>query len=76
MFLVLVLSRTGDAPTTSELSTILLPTKVRLMLQVLRYLLGQAMEINKKSFDYCFYYSMDAGIYDSISTHNHIPSVS
>ena len=29
---------TGDAPTTSELSTILLPTKVRLILEVLRYL--------------------------------------
>ena len=29
---------TGDAPTTSELSTILLPTKVRLILDVLRYL--------------------------------------
>ena len=28
---------TGDAPTTSELSTILLPTKVRLILEVLRY---------------------------------------
>ena len=28
---------TGDAPTTSELSTILLPTKVRLNLEVLRY---------------------------------------
>ena len=28
---------TGDAPTTSELSTILYPTKVRLMLEVLRY---------------------------------------
>ena len=27
---------TGDAPTTSELSTILLPTKVRLILEVLR----------------------------------------
>ena len=26
----------GDAPTTSELSTILLPTKVRLILEVLR----------------------------------------
>ena len=29
---------TGDAPTTSEWSTILLPTKVRLILEVLRYL--------------------------------------
>ena len=29
---------TGDATTTSELSTILLPTKVRLILEVLRYL--------------------------------------
>ena len=29
---------TGDAPTTSELSTILLPTKVRLILEVLRYI--------------------------------------
>ena len=29
---------TGDAPTTSELSTILLPNKVRLILEVLRYL--------------------------------------
>ena len=28
---------TGDAPTTSEWSTILLPTKVRLILEVLRY---------------------------------------
>ena len=28
----------GDAPTTSELSTILLPTKVRLILEVLRYM--------------------------------------
>ena len=28
---------TGDAPTTSEWSTILLPTKVRLILNVLRY---------------------------------------
>ena len=28
---------TGDAPTTSELSTILLPTKVRLILEVLWY---------------------------------------
>ena len=28
---------TGDAPTTSELSTILLPTKVWLILEVLRY---------------------------------------
>ena len=28
---------TGDAPTTSELSTILLPTKERLILAVLRY---------------------------------------
>ena len=28
---------TGDAPTTSELSTILLPTNVRLILEVLRY---------------------------------------
>ena len=28
---------TGVAPTTSELSTILLPTKVRLILEVLRY---------------------------------------
>ena len=27
---------TGDAPTTSELATILLPTKVRLILKVLR----------------------------------------
>ena len=27
---------TGNAPTTSELSTILLPTKVRLILEVLR----------------------------------------
>ena len=31
---------TGDAPTTSELSTILLPTKVRLILEVLRYVRG------------------------------------
>ena len=30
---------TGDAPTTSEWSTILLPTKVRLILEVLRYYL-------------------------------------
>ena len=30
---------TGDAPTTSELSTILLPTKVRLILEILRYYL-------------------------------------
>ena len=29
---------TGDAPTTSELSTILLPTKVRLILETWRYL--------------------------------------
>ena len=29
---------TGDAPTTSEWSTILLPTKVRLILEVLRYM--------------------------------------
>ena len=29
---------TGDAPTTSEWSTILLPTKVRLILEVLQYL--------------------------------------
>ena len=29
---------TGDAPTTSEWSTILLPTKVRLILEVLRYI--------------------------------------
>ena len=29
---------TGDAPTTSEWSTILLPTEVRLILEVLRYL--------------------------------------
>ena len=28
---------TGDAPTTSEWSTILLPTKVRLILEVLQY---------------------------------------
>ena len=28
---------TGDAPTTSEWSTILLPTKVRLILEILRY---------------------------------------
>ena len=28
---------TGDAPTTSEWSTILLPTRVRLILDVLRY---------------------------------------
>ena len=28
---------TGDAPTTSELSTILLPTKVRLILETWRY---------------------------------------
>ena len=28
-------AQTGDAPTTSELSTILLPTKVRLILEVL-----------------------------------------
>ena len=28
---------TGDAPTTSELSTILLPTKARLIPEVLRY---------------------------------------
>ena len=32
---------TGDAPTTSELSTILLPTKVRLILDVLRYIFYQ-----------------------------------
>ena len=31
---------TGDAPTTSEWSTILLPTKVRLILETLRYMLG------------------------------------
>ena len=29
---------TGDAPTTSELSTILLPTKVRLILETWRYM--------------------------------------
>ena len=29
---------TGDAPTTSERSTILLPTKVRLILEILRYI--------------------------------------
>ena len=29
---------TGDAPTTSELSTILLPTKVKLILEVWRYM--------------------------------------
>ena len=33
---------TGDAPTTSELSIILLPTKVRLMLEVLRYMVSFA----------------------------------
>ena len=32
---------TGDAPTTSELSTILLPAKVQLILDVLRYLLSR-----------------------------------
>ena len=32
---------TGDAPTTSEWSTILLPTKVRLILEVLRYIVVQ-----------------------------------
>ena len=31
---------TGDAPTTSEWSTILLPTKVRLILEVLQYVNG------------------------------------
>ena len=30
----------GDAPTASELSTISLPTKVRLILEVLRYVNG------------------------------------
>ena len=30
---------TGDAPTTSELSTIILPIKVQLILEVLRYFL-------------------------------------
>ena len=30
---------TGDAPITSEWSTILLPTKVRLILEVLRYIM-------------------------------------
>ena len=29
---------TGDAPTTSEWSTILLPTKVHLILEILRYI--------------------------------------
>ena len=32
---------TGDAPTTSEWSTILLPTQARLILETLRYLLSQ-----------------------------------
>ena len=31
---------TGDAPTTSERSTILLPTQVRLILEVLRYVIS------------------------------------
>ena len=34
---------TGDAPTTSELSPILLPTKVRLILDALRYLMRSRM---------------------------------
>ena len=35
---VVAAAPTGDAPTTSEWSTILLPTKVRLILEVLQYL--------------------------------------
>ena len=35
---------TGDAPTTSELSTILLATKVRLIVEVLRYHLNLGSE--------------------------------
>ena len=35
---------TGDAPTTSELSTILLPAKVRLILEVLRVCLTVVLE--------------------------------
>ena len=34
---VVEVAPTGDAPTTSEWSTILLPTKVRLLLEVWRY---------------------------------------
>ena len=37
---------TGGAPTTSELSTILLPTKVRLILEVLRYFLSNNPQVN------------------------------
>ena len=35
---VVGVAQTGDAPTTSEWSPILLPTKVRLILEVLRYM--------------------------------------
>ena len=37
---------TGDAPTTSELSTILLPTKVRLILETWRYILRNKLQWN------------------------------
>ena len=50
---------TGDAPITSERSTILLPTKVRLILEILRYMLialhftiivrSDRLELNRKA---------------------------
>ena len=40
---------TGGAPTTSELSTILLPTKVRLILEVLQYIQHQVKSFEKFS---------------------------
>ena len=38
---------TGDAPTTSEWSTILLPTKMRLISETLRYLESDLMEAKR-----------------------------
>ena len=38
---------TGDAPTTSELSTMLLPTKVRLIIEVFRYKMAMAAILSR-----------------------------
>ena len=42
---------TGDAPSTSEWSTILLPTKVRLILEVWRYISGVSVPLGSSNME-------------------------
>ena len=44
---------TGDAPTTSEWSTLLLPSQVRLVLEVLRYLVSGYLDLSLSGYLIC-----------------------